>query len=215
MESDLYPWGGEFTTGDPTSPIAVVTLAESLDLPLDEVAIHGRMKTENLGIEKVIANVISNPNIRFVIIFGEEIRGHRAGGSLIALHAHGLDENRRVRNAPGAVPYIENLDHAAIQRFIDQVEIIDLLDSTDRVLLHETIDTCLDLNPGNYGEPYITILIKSDAGMGAVLAGSLALHNSLVVSPFLEVGNLEHMADRIGLHSSLRISMYGRVTSGE
>lgn len=214
MESDLYPWGGEFTAGDPTSPVAVVTLAESLKLPLDKVAIHGRMKTENLGIEKVMANVISNPNIRFVIVFGEEIRGHRAGGSLIALHAHGLDENRRVRNAPGAVPYIENLDDKAVERFIAQVEIIDLLDRTERGLLLETIDDCLDRNPGSYGDPYVAIRIKTDSGGCRMLVDSLALHNSLVVSPFLEIGNLEHMSDGIALHSSLRVSVYGRVNSG-
>jgi tetrahydromethanopterin S-methyltransferase subunit A len=215
MGPDLYPWGGEFRTGDHTSPVAVVTLAEAVELPPEKVAVHGKMKTENLGIEKVIANVISNPSIRFVIIFGEEIRGHRAGGSLIALHAHGIDENRRIRNAPGAVPYIENLDDRAIDRFTDQVEIVDLLDSTDRNALLMTVDDCLNRDPGPFGEPHIAIQIRSDHGTGRVMADSLALHNSISVSPFLEIGTLDSDDGGIRLHESVIVSTHGRVASRE
>jgi len=215
MENQYYPWGGEFTTGNPESPVAVVTLARELELPLDRVAIHGKMKTENLGIEKVVANVISNPHIRFLIVFGEEIRGHRAGGSIIALHRHGIDGSKRIVEAPGAVPYIENIKDEAIVRFREQVEVIDLLNNTDMETLLQTIDDCLERNPGSFGEPYIAIQIKVGKKEGGFQSAGdiLALHNSLIVDPYLEVRAMEQHKTGIFLHSSLRISHYGRVES--
>ncbi len=45
------------------------------------------IKTENLGLEKVIANIISNPNIRFILLCGTEVKGHLSGQTLAALHA--------------------------------------------------------------------------------------------------------------------------------
>ncbi|MCK4613968.1 MAG: tetrahydromethanopterin S-methyltransferase subunit A [Thermoplasmata archaeon] len=213
MEAQYYPWGGEFVTGNPDAPIAVVTLAKELRLPLDRVAIHGKMRTENLGIEKVVANVISNPHIRFLIIFGEEIRGHRAGGSLIALHRNGIDEARKIIKAPGAVPYIENIDNPAIERFREQVELIDLLNSTKMDLLMKGIDECNAGNPGCFGEPYIAIRFKDEIIGAKGLADILALHNSILVSPFLEVTSMETRNMGIRLHSLLLINQYGRVES--
>jgi len=213
MEPDMYPWSGEFITGDPSSPVAVVTLAKELHLPGEKVAIHGKMKTENLGIEKVMANVISNPNIRFVIVFGEEIRGHRAGGSLLALHEHGLDELRKIRNAPGAVPYIENLNDEAVARFREQVEMIDLLNITDIDMLQSHLDESVERNPGTFGEPFIALQTKRESTAGTILVESLALHNSLIVDPFLEVGNLARDQSGIMLHRSFRLSIKGRVGS--
>lgn len=211
MDPDLYPWGGEYVTGNPDSPLAVVTLAEELDLPAEKIAIHGKMKTENLGIEKVIANVISNPNIRYVVVFGEDIRGHRAGGSLLALHAHGLDEMRKIRNAPGAVPYIENLNDEAIDRFRDQVEIIDLLGETDMEVLLAQLDTLLGQNTTSFGEPYIAIRLRRESSSGMVMDDSLALHRSLLLTPFLEISDIAHSETGVKLHRSIAVHVNGRV----
>jgi tetrahydromethanopterin S-methyltransferase subunit A len=85
---------GDFHTGDPKSPVAVVTMGSHLDegaICSAGAAIAGSCKTENLGLEKVIANVISNPNIRFVITCGTEVKGHLSGQSFIALHQNGVE----------------------------------------------------------------------------------------------------------------------------
>ena len=125
MENEYYPWGGEFTICSDNSCVAVVLL--NIDYtPSDKVAIYGPLKTENIGVEKIVANVISNPNIRFLVICGEDIRGHRSGGSLIALNKNGIDKQHRIKDAPGAIPYIENLSEEAIDRFQSQIEIVDL-----------------------------------------------------------------------------------------
>ena len=50
---------GDYTVGNPKSRIAVVTLASYIN-PSPEAALWGSSKTENLGVEKIVANVISN-----------------------------------------------------------------------------------------------------------------------------------------------------------
>ena len=79
VENTLYPWGGDFTIGDHTKNVAIVLLNTSY-IPLVDVSIYGKLKTENIGIEKIIANIISNPYIRYLVICGEDIRGHPTPG---------------------------------------------------------------------------------------------------------------------------------------
>ncbi len=156
MNIKYYPWGGEFFSISPESNIAVVIL--NLDyLPKQKIAIYGYLKTENIGIEKIVANIISNPNIRFLLICGEEIRGHKSGKSLIALHKYGIDINNRIINAPGAIPYIENLKREAINRFRKQIKILDFINIIDINKLEKTIKKYLSKNTNPYGEPYIAI----------------------------------------------------------
>ena len=62
MKENYYPWGGEFTPCSSDGCVAVVLL--NIDYkPSDNVALYGSLKTENIGIEKIVANVISNPHI--------------------------------------------------------------------------------------------------------------------------------------------------------
>lgn len=39
-------------------------------------ALSGTLQTENVGLEKVICNVIANPNIRYIVVCGPESPGH-------------------------------------------------------------------------------------------------------------------------------------------
>ncbi len=178
----MYPWSGDFVLGNPDSCVAVVTLAEDFDLPREKVAIYGNMKTENLGIEKVIANVIANPNIRFLLVAGEDIRGHKSGGTLIALHRYGIDDNNRVVGAPGAVPYIENLDADALLRFQEQVEVIDMIGEKDIDKITERIEHCNNNNPGSFGESYIAIRIEQRGKKrGVNMAGTISLYADFII----------------------------------
>ena len=88
---------GDYIVGDPESPVAVTTLAShNEDIPAAAgAAIAGPCKTENLGIEKVVANIISNPNIRFLILCGAEVQGHITGQSIQALHENGCDPEKK------------------------------------------------------------------------------------------------------------------------
>lgn len=129
MINDWPPVRGDYALGNPLNRVAVVTLSSRISL--DGAAISGPCVTENLGIEKIIANVISNSNIRFLIICGIESRGHLPGDTILALHKNGLDEWGRIIGSRGAIPFIENLPREAISRFQSQVEVVDKIGTVD------------------------------------------------------------------------------------
>jgi tetrahydromethanopterin S-methyltransferase subunit A len=52
------------------------------ELSKELFAIKGTMKTENMGVEKIIVNVVSNPKIRFLIVCGKDEFGHYPGDCL-------------------------------------------------------------------------------------------------------------------------------------
>jgi len=147
--------GGDYKIGDEKGSIAVATLDNKMFelVEMEKVAIVGTLKTENIGIERVILNIISNPNIRFLIVCGEEIKGHRTGGTLISLHKNGIDKKRRVIDAPGAIPYIENLPPKAIERFREQVEIVNMLGETDIEKVKSKIIEYSKIEKEPFGEP--------------------------------------------------------------
>ncbi len=183
---EWYPWGGEFRVGDPSSSVAVVTLGDKVQLPEEKVAIWGPLKTENLGIEKVVANVVSNPNIRTLVVCGREVRGHRSGDSLLAFHRYGVDANGRIIEARGAVPYIENLPEEAVERFRDQVEIMDLIGEVDPAVIETVIDERLVLGLPSFGEPLIVVKIERERS-AAVFEGAIALHSEIMLHDDLRI----------------------------
>jgi tetrahydromethanopterin S-methyltransferase subunit A len=137
------------------------------------------LKTENIGIEKIIANVISNPHIRYLLICGDDIRGHCSGSSLLALHKNGIDEHHRIIDAPGAIPYIENLDDAALERFQAQLEIVNFLGVKDTHAIDKAIRECTAKTPGSFGKPYIAIRLVPQSTVS--LTDKRALHSKIVV----------------------------------
>jgi len=179
MENKYYPWAGEFTACNPKGCVAVVLLTIDY-IPSNKVAIYGPLKTENIGIEKIVANVISNPNIRYLVICGDEIRGHRSGTSLIALNKNGIDQQHRIIDAPGAIPYIENLNNEAIERFRKQIEIINLINVKDKNKIDETIENCLKKLLPSFGEPYIAIRITPK--IVTLLDDKRALHSKIIMN---------------------------------
>ena len=129
---------GEYSVGDPESPVAVVTLAsEMFEECVDAgAALAGPCHTENLGVEKVVGNIISNPNIRFLVICGSEVQGHITGQCFEALHANGCDpEKKKVIGATGAIPFVENVPMEGVERFQQQLELVSMIDNEDVVVL--------------------------------------------------------------------------------
>jgi len=177
MTEEYYPWGGEYTACTPNSCVAVVLLNTDYTPP-DKVAIYGPLKTENIGIEKIVANTISNPHIRYLVICGEEIRGHKPGASLLALNKKGIDKNNRIINAPGAIPYIENLKKEAIKRFQSQIKTIDLINETNHEKIEQTIEELLKKPLPCFGDPYIAIKIKTKK---TTIDDKKALHSKIII----------------------------------
>ncbi len=143
---------GEYDAGDANSCVAVITLGSHLDgKPLLDAgaAIAGPCKTENLGLEKVVAHIISNPNIRFLLVTGSEVKGHITGNAFLMLHKNGIFENRIV-DASGAIPYVENLTDEAVKRYQEQVECIDLIGTEDMGQITAKIKEAAAKDPGAF-----------------------------------------------------------------
>ena len=109
-----------------------------------------------------MANVISNPNIRFVIICGSEVKGHIAGDALECLHKYGLKEGRII-NAKGAIPFIENLDDKAVKRFQEQVQTVYMIDVEDEAKITAAIKDCIAKDPGAFAGDPMLLTIKENA----------------------------------------------------
>ena len=157
---------GDFISGDASSCVAVVTMGSHLDekgICDAGAAICGSCKTENLGLEKVIANVISDPNIRFIITCGTEVKGHLSGQTFKALHANGVKEGRVVK-AEGAIPFIENLKDDAIKRFQEQVKIVDIMETEDNGAIKAKIAELKAQDPGAFPADAMVVQVKEAGG---------------------------------------------------
>jgi tetrahydromethanopterin S-methyltransferase subunit A len=154
---------GDYEVGDPESPVAATTLGAHIEsIPVDAgAAIAGPCKTENLGIEKMISNLISNPNIRFLILCGSEVQGHITGQSIAALHKNGVDpEKRKIVDADGAIPFIENIPDEGIERFQTQMELVEMIDVEDAAAIQSKVKECIEKDPGAFEEEAMVIEIK-------------------------------------------------------
>ncbi|MEA2034357.1 MAG: tetrahydromethanopterin S-methyltransferase subunit A [Euryarchaeota archaeon] len=167
---------GDYHTGSAESCVVVATMGSHLDeqgICDAGAAICGSCKTENLGLEKMVANIVSNPNIRFVITCGTEVKGHLSGQSLIALHANGVDGGKIV-GTKGAIPFIENLDDAAIKRFQEQVEFVDIMETEDVGEITAKINELTARDPGAFEGDAMVVEVSEDEGGagGAAVAGA-------------------------------------------
>ncbi len=161
------PLPGEFEVGNPENCVAVTTCGSHMsDFPLGAGAsITGPCKTENIGIEKLVANIVSNPNIRFLVITGMEVKGHITGQAIIAFHQSGIDQDGRIIGSVGAIPFIQNLDDAAIKRFQEQiVEVIDLIDTEDEGKISAAIKACVAKDPGALDVEPMEVKIEEGGG---------------------------------------------------
>ncbi len=130
------PLAGDYYVLRYGAPVAVCTLNSaslaqqiSQSAPPD-VAIVGTMHTENLGIERLIRNTASNPNIRSLILCGEDTQqaiGHLPGQTLLSLAANGTDERGRIIGARGKRPVLKNVSAGEVQNFRNQVTVHDLI----------------------------------------------------------------------------------------
>lgn len=139
------------------APVAVCTLnsselaGEIRDISPAGLSIVGTMHTENLGIERVLRNVNSNPHIRFLILCGQDTQqriGHLPGQSLSALFANGVDERSRIIGALGKRPVLKNIVAGEVAALRQTVELIDLAGEGQVSRVADEIARCTERNPG-------------------------------------------------------------------
>ena len=141
------------------APVAVCTLnsaklSEELAAAAPPgLAITGTLHTENLGIERIIRNVLANPNVRFLVVCGEDTRqaiGHLPGRSLAALGANGLDEAGLIRGAPGKRPVLKNVTSEQVEAFRRQTELVALIGELDLGRVIACVNSFAERNPGPF-----------------------------------------------------------------
>ena len=168
-----YPTeGGCFLRGNDYSPVAVVVLlnapygilppeVQSIPPKIEKlvrvavetgVALSGTLQTENIGIEKIVCNVVGNPNIRYLVLCGEEVSGHQSGSAVKALLVNGINEKRTIIGSQAVTPYLFNISLEAIERFRKQVTLIDLVGEMDPQVLVKAVWSCYQEEPTAFKE---------------------------------------------------------------
>jgi len=160
---------GSYLRGNDLSPVAVCVLLHTFydKIPafLQELAktgvesgaaLSGYLQTENVGIEKIICNIVANPNIRYLIVCGVESSGHQPGQTLSALTQNGIDEKRRIIGAEAPTPYLYNIPVEAIERFRQQITLVNLALEDDPIparnpeVVRKVIWSCYQEEPTRY-----------------------------------------------------------------
>ncbi|UCB46921.1 MAG: hypothetical protein JSV25_05745 [Spirochaetota bacterium] len=119
----------------------VRTVAES------GAALSGTVQTPNIGIEKIICNVISNPNIRYAILSGPESEGHMTGDAFKSLFKNGIDEKKRIIGTEAKHPLLYNLPVEFMERFLDQISLVDLQFKGTPETIRKAVWSCCQENP--------------------------------------------------------------------
>jgi tetrahydromethanopterin S-methyltransferase subunit A len=135
------PEQGRYVRGNDYSPAAVCVILDTFDFAippeLNELvmagvdwgaALSGMLQTENIGLEKMICNIVGNPNIRYIVLCGRESPGHLPGESLLALKENGVTDTKQIIGSAAPTPYLHNIPMELIERFRNQVtSIVNLL----------------------------------------------------------------------------------------
>ncbi|MCX6675401.1 MAG: tetrahydromethanopterin S-methyltransferase subunit A [Methanothrix sp.] len=160
------PWPvitGEYEAGNPENPVAVCSCGSHLkasELLAVGASLVGPCKTENIGIEKMVANIVSNPNIRYMIITGMEVKGHITGQAIESFLTGGVDKEGRIVGAKGAIPFIQNLSEEHIERVKQQVQPVMMIDTEDMGAIKAKIAELVSKDPGALDVEPMKIEIK-------------------------------------------------------
>ncbi|MGB2821366.1 MAG: tetrahydromethanopterin S-methyltransferase subunit A [Phycisphaerae bacterium] len=174
---DYPPEEGCYLRGNDFSPVAVVVILKWMreETPPDierlvrvavesGAALAGTLQTENVGLEKVICNIVANTNIRYLIVCGPESPGHLVGDAILSLARNGVDERKRIVGAQAPTPHLFNLPGEYIERLRKQITVIDLVNEGSPEALRQAVWSCyqeeptsfrdyLLCDPGAYPEP--------------------------------------------------------------
>ncbi|MBA3062862.1 MAG: hypothetical protein FP833_07955, partial [Atribacteria sp.] len=142
--TDYPPEEGCYLRGNDFSPVAVVVM---LNYPREQTppeieqlvqvaiekgaALAGTLQTENIGIEKIVINIVANPNIRYLILCGIEVARHNSGDALRCFLENGIDERRTIVGSKAITPYLFNIPLESIERFRKQLKLVNLLNEMD------------------------------------------------------------------------------------
>ena len=193
---DYPPEEGRYIRGNDASPVAVaIVLASDADkIPLEieslvragvesGASLAGTVQTENIGFEKIVCNVVANPNIRYLIVGGPESMGHLTGEALKALLTDGIDAKMRIKNTASPHPFLYNLPVEFIDRFREQLTLIDLQFEGNPDVIRKAVWACYQEKPVSFRD---YSLFDPGAYEAPPLSGKITMR---VTQPWLDIPN--------------------------
>ncbi len=158
--ADYPPEDGRYLRGNDSSPVAVAIVLncdeDKIPPELEKLirtgietgaALSGSVQTENIGFEKIVCNIVANPNIRYLVLGGPESEGHLTGEAMKALIDQGVDEKKRIIGTDAPHPFLFNLSFEIIERFRQQLTLIDIQFEGDPGLVRNAVWSCYQENP--------------------------------------------------------------------
>ena len=133
----FLPISEEFYIGNINSPVCICTLSSIKLLKeiknskiIDDVAIVGRLFTENKGIDSIVKHVNQNKKIKTIVVCGKEVWGHKSGHSLFQLHKYGIDDNNKIINSTSPNPFL-TVSELEIKYFQKEITLLNLIGETN------------------------------------------------------------------------------------
>jgi tetrahydromethanopterin S-methyltransferase subunit A len=149
------PEEGRYLRGNDYSPVAVMIVLncdeDKIPPELEKLvrvgvesgaALAGTVQTANIGLEKMICNIVANPNIRYLILGGPESEGHLVGDAVRALLLDGIDEKQRIIGTDSLHPFLHNLPLEFVNRFRKQITLVDLQFQGDPDIIRKAVWSC-------------------------------------------------------------------------
>ena len=141
----VLPIPEEVYYGNKNSQLAICTLSSMGLLKkiakselLEDIAVAGRLLSENKGIDSMLDYLYNHRKIKSVIVCGKDVWGHKAGHSLFELHKNGLDKNKRIINSNSPDPYL-TCTKSQIEHFQNHIRLINLIGKDNFEFLVSTI----------------------------------------------------------------------------
>ena len=157
---DYPPEEGRYIRGNDASPVAVAIIlnceADKIPLELTKLvrvgaesgaALSGTVQTENIGFEKIVCNIVANPNIRYLILGGPESEGHLTGEALKSLFKNGIDSKKKIIGTNSPHPFLYNIPVEFVERFRKQLTLIDLQFEGDPEVIRKAVWSCYQEEP--------------------------------------------------------------------
>jgi tetrahydromethanopterin S-methyltransferase subunit A len=180
---DYPPEEGRYLRGNDYSPVIVVIILnkpdDSIPPEIEDLvrtgvesgaALSGTVQTENIGFEKIICNVVANPNIRYAVLSGPESQGHLTGEAFKALISNGVDEKKRIKGTSAPHPLLYNLPIEFIERFRSQISLVDLQFKGTVESIRKAVWSCFQEKPVKFNgyELYDTGAYNGDPLSGKI-----------------------------------------------
>lgn len=146
---------GTYFVMDRDAPVAVTTLGsvkfseELSKVEMQGVSIIGKVETENVGLEKIIRNIVSNPAIRYLLMVGDEPPRHLTGESLQCIFQNGIDAvSKKIIGSTGMRPVLPTITEDELARFKNQIELVDMIGCKDVAAIKGKVHELQQRAPG-------------------------------------------------------------------